>query len=156
MLRTGFLKAKSVVEGEDAVALAFSLGYGSPRALDGFCLESVLKAVSFLSGVEVKDKAPSYVGARMGRPEKAKRREMKPLVHVLFPVSLAGGSHRDLVEAGKKGPVFVEVVKRKCPNCKNYTFRVKCPDCDCETVAGEELSTMWATAEGKRLLHLQG
>jgi DNA polymerase II large subunit len=71
----------------------------------------------------------------MGRPEKAKRREMKPLVHVLFPVSLAGGSHRDIVEAGKKGPVFVDVVKRKCPTCKNYTFRVKCHDCGCETMA---------------------
>ena len=70
----------------------------------------------------------------MGRPEKAKRREMKPLVHVLFPVSLTGGSHRDLVEAGRAGPAFVEVVKRKCPSCKNYTYRVRCPDCECETV----------------------
>ncbi len=60
---------------------------------------------------------------------------MKPFVHVLFPVSLAGGSHRDLMDAGKKGPVFVEAVRRKCPNCKNYTFRVKCTDCGCETVA---------------------
>ena len=51
-----------------------------------------------------------------------------------FPVSLTGGSHRDLVEAGKAGPAFVEVVKRKCPSCKNYTYRVKCPDCECETV----------------------
>ena len=128
-------EGKIVVEGEDACALAFSLGYGSLRAIDDSSAESVLKAVSFLSGVDVKDKAPTFVGARMGRPEKAKRREMKPLVHVLFPVSLAGGSHRDFVEAGKKGPVFVEVVKRKCPNCKNYSFRVKCNDCGCETVA---------------------
>ncbi len=128
-------EGKIVVEGEDACSLAFSLGYGSLRAIDYASAGSVLKAVSFLSGVNVRDKAPTYVGARMGRPEKAKRREMKPLVHLLFPVSLAGGSHRDLVEAGKKGPVFVEVVKRKCPSCKNYTFRVKCNDCGCETIA---------------------
>ncbi len=125
---------KIIVEGEDAAALAFSLGHGSLRTIDESFSGSVLQAVSFLSGVEVKDKGPSFVGARMGRPEKAKRREMKPLVHVLFPVSLAGGTHRDLVEAGKKGPVFVDIVKRKCPNCKNYTIKVKCSDCGCDTV----------------------
>ena len=126
-------EGKLLIEGENSFALAFSLGYGSQRTLEGTSADSVLKAVSRLSGVEIRDKAPTFVGARMGRPEKAKRREMKPLVQVLFPVSLAGGSHRDLVEAGKHGPSFVEVVKRKCPNCKNYTLRVKCPECNCET-----------------------
>ena len=70
----------------------------------------------------------------MGRPEKAKRREMKAVVHVLFPVGLAGGTHRDLMSAAKKGPTFVEFAKRKCPSCKTYTFKVKCPACECETV----------------------
>ena len=83
----------------------------------------------------MKDKSPTFVGGRMGRPEKAKRREMKPLVHVLFPVSLAGGSHRDLVEAAKKGPVVVEGSRRKWPSCKIFTFKVKCADCGCETIA---------------------
>jgi DNA polymerase II large subunit len=129
-----FLDGKIALEGEDACAFAFCLGYGTSRLVDASA-ESVLKAVSLLSGVEIKEKAPTFVGARMGRPEKAKRREMKPLVHVLFPVGLAGGSHRDLVDAAKKGPVFVEVVKRKCPNCKTFTFRVKCNECGCETVA---------------------
>jgi len=124
-----------VLEGEDASAFAFCLGYGTNRIVDSSQEESVLKAISSLAGVEVKEKAPTFVGARMGRPEKAKRREMKPLVHVLFPVSLAGGSHRDLVEAAKKGPVFVEVSRRKCPHCKTFTFKVKCADCGCETIA---------------------
>src|SRR3990170_1635719 len=127
-----FLDGKVVLEGDDACAFAFSLGYGTSRTVDSSA-ESALKAISLLCGVEVRDKAPTFVGARMGRPEKAKRREMKPLVHVLFPVSLAGGSHRDLVDASKKGPVFVEVAKRKCPNCRSYTFRVMCNDCGCET-----------------------
>jgi DNA polymerase II large subunit len=129
------IDGKIAFEGEDACAFAFCLGYGTSRIVESGQAESALKAVSSLSGVEVKAKAPTFVGARMGRPEKAKRREMKPLVHVLFPVSLAGGSHRDLVEAAKKGPVFVEVSRRKCPNCKTFTFKVKCADCGCETVA---------------------
>jgi DNA polymerase II large subunit len=128
------LDGKIVLEGEDACAFAFCLGYGTSRVLGVASADSVLKAISLLSGTEVKEKAPVFVGARMGRPEKAKRREMKPLVHVLFPVSLAGGSHRDLVEAAKKGPVFVEVAKRKCPSCKTFTFKVKCNDCGCDTV----------------------
>jgi DNA polymerase II large subunit len=28
----------------------------------------------------------------------------------------------------------VEIAKRKCPNCKTFTFRVKCAQCGCETV----------------------
>ena len=121
---------KILLEGEDAAAFAFSLGYGKTAKAVG---NTVLEILSFFSGVQVKDKAPTYVGGRMGRPEKAKRRDMKPLVHLLFPVSLAGGSHRDLMEAAKQGPVFVELAKRKCPNCKNYTIRIKCANCGCET-----------------------
>jgi len=131
----GVLDDKISLEGDDACAFAFCLGFGTNRAIQDDSEGSVLKALSSLAGVEVKDKAATFVGARMGRPEKAKRREMKPLVHVLFPVSLAGGSHRDLMEAAKKGPVFLEVSRRKCPSCKTFTFKVKCADCGCETIA---------------------
>jgi DNA polymerase II large subunit len=102
--------------------------------MNGLPQEAVLKALCALSGVEIRDKGSSFVGARMGRPEKAKRREMKPLVHVLFPVSQAGGVHRDLVEAGRQGPAFVQIVKRKCPNCNTYTRYIKCQTCGAQTV----------------------
>ena len=124
---------KIIIVDADAQALAFCLGYASSCNLDLSSAKSALQALCMLSGAEVKDKAPTFVGARMGRPEKAKRREMKPLVHVLFPVGLAGGSQRDLVDAAKREPTFVEVVRRKCPNCKTFTFRVKCPACGSET-----------------------
>jgi DNA polymerase II large subunit len=42
--------------------------------------------------------------------------------------------HRDLLEAAKQGPVFVDMVKRKCPNCRNYTSKVKCSSCGCNTI----------------------
>jgi len=129
------MDGKIVLSGEDAAALAFTLGYGTPRINEPVQASSVLEMLSVLSGVQVKDKAPSYVGGRMGRPEKAKHREMKPLVHVLFPVGLKGGSHRDLMEAAKQGPVFVELVKRKCPHCKSYTTRIICSTCAVETVS---------------------
>ncbi len=124
---------KVALMGEDAAAFGFTLGYGTPRLTEPLQATLVLELLSLLSGVQVKDKAPTYVGGRMGRPEKAKHREMKPNVHVLFPVGLKGGSHRDLMEAARQGPVFVELAKRKCPICKSYTLKVKCESCGCET-----------------------
>jgi len=76
----------------------------------------------------------------MGRPEKAKRREMRPRVHVLFPVGLNGGSKRNLVEASKKTVVKVEIVRRRCPNCRVLTPRIKCPECGVETVVERSCS----------------
>ncbi len=125
---------KVTIEGEDAAAFALCLGYGVARELNPSSTKTVLETIETLSGLRVKDKAPTPVGARMGRPEKAKRREMKPLVHALFPVGLAGGSQRDIVEAARHGPAFVEVAKRKCPECKTYTSRVKCPSCGSLTI----------------------
>jgi len=125
---------KIVIEGDDAYAFASCLRYETSDAVDFSSAKSIIEAIGLLSGLQVREKAPTFVGARMGRPEKARRREMKPLVHVLLPVGLAGGSQRDIVEAAKKEPYFVEVVKRKCPACSSFTFRVKCPACGSETI----------------------
>lgn len=122
-----------IINGDDAHVLAFCLGFNGSSNTDA-AAKTVSDSIKLLSGVTVRDKAPTFIGARMGRPEKAKRREMKPLVHVLFPVGLAGGSQRDIVEATKHQPVFVDVVKRKCPACKTYTFELKCPACGSETI----------------------
>ena len=99
-------EGKIVVEGEDAHALASSLGLARQLDMDLMPAGSILDHVCWLSGLSIREKAPTFVGARMGRPEKAKRREMKPLVHVLFPVGLAGGPQRDISEAARKAPVF--------------------------------------------------
>jgi DNA polymerase II large subunit len=125
---------KIIIEGDDAHAFAFCLNCGSSlKEMDLSSAKSILEAIGFLTGVQVKEKSPTLVGARMGRPEKAKRREMKPMVHVLFPVGLAGGAQRDILEAAKKEHVLVDVVKRKCPVCNSFTSRVKCPACGSET-----------------------
>lgn len=125
---------KIIVEGEDAHPFAFVLGCDRSSAVAPLSSESVLNALFLISGLQIREKAATFVGARMGRPEKAKRREMKPLVHVLFPVGLAGGSHRDLIEAAERGPTLVEITKRKCPNCRTFTSGVKCPSCGTVTI----------------------
>jgi hypothetical protein len=59
--------------------------------LDPKDTEDSLELVSYLSGIEIKNRAPTRIGASMGRPEKANERRMKPPPNVLFPLGEAGG-----------------------------------------------------------------
>jgi DNA polymerase II large subunit len=86
--------------------------------------------VSKLAGFEVRARAPSRIGARMGRPEKAAERRMSPPPHVLFPVGLAGGSQRLLNDVGE---ISVEVGYRVCGDCGEETFNSICPSCSSKT-----------------------
>jgi len=119
---------------EHSLVLTECLGTERPDiALDP--KSSVLENVSKISGLTVYKKVGSYIGARMGRPEKAKKREMSPPVHCLFPVGIQGGPRRNIVEAAKNSRVVtVEIVKRRCPSCKNVTYEPVCAKCKCQTV----------------------
>ncbi|MEM1957919.1 MAG: DNA polymerase II large subunit [Archaeoglobaceae archaeon] len=94
----------------------------------------VLEIIRRISGLDVREKAVSRIGARMGRPEKAKERKMSPPPHVLFPISLAGGKRRDIKSAVEqsngiaRGEVEVEIALRKCMQCGKEGFWLKC-DC---------------------------
>jgi len=120
------------IDGDDAYAFAFTLGLHVPEKKVSK-RESTLENIARLSGVLVRDKAPSFIGARVGRPEKASRREMKPVVQVLFPVGLYGGPQRDLMKACKKGFIQVQVAKRLCPECQVVTLNPLCPKCSSRT-----------------------
>ena len=120
------------LENDEAYIFAFCLGFYAPQSRI-MRSKFVCEIIEGLSGVAVREKAPTFVGARMGRPEKAKRRAMRPLVHVLFPVGLAGGSRRNLAEAMSKAAIEVELVERQCPDCRVETLRTKCPNCGAET-----------------------
>ncbi|MEM3562241.1 MAG: DNA polymerase II large subunit [Candidatus Jordarchaeaceae archaeon] len=96
---------------------------------------SGLDVVKSLCDIPIRERAPIYVGARMGRPEKAKERMLSPPVHVLFPVGLEGGSTRNIVKAAEKGVISIEVAKRICPDCETVTYNNFCPSCKKETLA---------------------
>ena len=122
-----------LIENDEAYVLASTLSVDNPDLEIDESL-GVIENLNRLSGVPIRDKAPTFIGARVGRPEAAKRREMKPLVHVLFPVKLSGGPQRNLMEASKKKMITVEIAKRKCPNCGALTFKAACPNCGLRTV----------------------
>lgn len=121
-----------IIEGCNAHAFATSLGLDNSQSEVSENL-SVLENLSRLSGLTFRDKAGSFIGARVGRPEKAKEREMKPPVHVLFPVGLSGGAQRDLMKAYEKGAIRVEIISRICPRCQTVTFKRICSNCGSET-----------------------
>jgi DNA polymerase II large subunit len=124
---------KVVIKDDEAHILAFCLGHNTPTNPVGSS-ETVFDYMHKLTGVLIRPKAPSFVGARMGRPEKAKHREMKPLVHALFPVGFSGGSRRNLSEACNKASIEVELVRRHCPRCNSSTLLMLCPDCGSQTI----------------------
>jgi len=124
---------KVIISGGDAETLAACLGW-STRELKYEEIQDVHRMIQEFSGIIVREKAPAFIGARMGRPEKAKRREMRPLVHALFPVGLSGGTHRNLIDAVGKGSVSADLTRRRCSICRELTFRLTCPKCNAETV----------------------
>ncbi|MGZ7135454.1 MAG: DNA polymerase II large subunit, partial [Methanobacterium sp.] len=88
-----------------------------------------LKALNEISPVQIMAKAPTYIGARVGRPEKTKERKMKPAPHALFPIGNYGGSRRNIVDAAKKGNIQVDISRCKCTECGVASFQAKCPIC---------------------------
>ncbi|HIP74715.1 MAG TPA: DNA-directed DNA polymerase II large subunit, partial [Thermococcus paralvinellae] len=89
--------------------------------------------INEISEVKLRDRGISWIGARMGRPEKAKERKMKPPVHVLFPIGLAGGSSRDIYKAAQEGKLAeVEIAQFRCTSCGHVDIFPSCPVCGAE------------------------
>ncbi len=94
--------------------------------------ESIVSIITKLSGIKIREKSPFRIGARMGRPEKADVRKMRPPPHVLFPLGNFGSNQRLLSKAAEKGIIEIEAGKRVCPNCGKINFRITC-DCKSHT-----------------------
>jgi DNA polymerase II large subunit len=93
---------------------------------------TALDVFPFLTEIKLRDKATYYMGARMGRPEKAKFKKLKHSIQVLFP--MGHGKSRNLEKASRLG-VFstVDMVSRLCPSCKEIMYTNLCPTCKTHT-----------------------
>jgi DNA polymerase II large subunit len=132
---------------KDAAAFIKSLGLTDSLGKEWFSLKSpriksTIDAVTLLSEIEIRKRAPSRIGGRMGRPEKSHAREMKPPPHVLFPIGNSGGRDRSLrraagsskaaaenaseIDAHYLGIIDVDVGVRRCPTCLNITYQTRC------------------------------
>ncbi|BDH80143.1 DNA polymerase II large subunit [Methanothermobacter tenebrarum] len=124
-------KDKVIIGADDAYALLNTLKKPLEKE------EDPIKAINRVSPVKIMKKAPTYIGARVGRPEKSKERKMRPAPHVLFPIGKHGGSRRNIIEATKKGNIRVEIGRAKCPRCKISFMQSKCPQCGEKTEMGK-------------------
>ncbi|MFW5911976.1 MAG: DNA polymerase II large subunit [Candidatus Hadarchaeota archaeon] len=137
-----FVEGEGVVIGKESLPFCKSLGIlhngnmdlqefseklGEFRDMESFAI------VERLASFPLRMKAPTWIGSRMGRPEKTKPREMSPPVHCLFPIGRAGGSTRNITKAAKKGSVEVEVAYCECPDCGEKTVLRRCSECGSRT-----------------------
>ena len=79
--------------------------------------------------IQLRDKSGTFVGARMGRPEKAKMREMTGSPQVMFPVGEEGDrlrSFQSAMGAGKINSVFPLFF---CVGCKKEMIYSSCAEC---------------------------
>jgi len=121
------------------------------------------------SSIKIKNKAPYFMGTRMGRPEKSQRKSMKG-IHTLFPLSDKVGNSRLIekamelrleekksdkskssksVENKKEQPrrILIDVARRQCPNCGHVAIYNRCPKCGTHT----ELKSICTNTHCKKL-----
>ncbi|MFB6204244.1 MAG: DNA polymerase II large subunit [Candidatus Nanohaloarchaea archaeon] len=83
-----------------------------------------------VSGFRLREQAPHYIGARMGRPEKAERRTIEGKPQLLFPCGKEeGGRMRNLVSSYQEETVDQSIIHNRCPECGDYTHYGYCRDC---------------------------
>jgi DNA polymerase II large subunit len=117
----------------------WTLGDLSPTARGYADGENAIRAIDEVAPFAVRERAPTRIGNRMGRPEKSERRDLSPAVHTLTPIGEAGGSQRDVGDASRarteagRGVVEVDVGRRRCGDCGETGYRTLCPDCGAHT-----------------------
>ena len=133
---------------DDAETILVQVGTQKLASPDGTPLE----LINQVAEVEIRDKLGVSIGARMGRPEKAEERKMKPPVNILFPVGRSKGSERRIERIAQSAQstaslfsfdassrstnsdtasdkIVVEMVSRYCSTCDLITFESRCPSC---------------------------
>jgi len=129
-----------VLEKEDSSALILNLGLKGEdlgREIDDFSKKlkegDVLGLVDKSSKYKIKDKSGTFIGCRMGRPEKAKLRKLTGSPHGLFPVGEEGGRMRSVRAAIEVGNVKADFPIYYCEKCKQETIYYVCETCNEKT-----------------------
>ena len=131
-------KEHAVVEKDDAQALLLSL---HSLAFDESVYENKndgLEFVNAIAEVSLRDKSGMFIGARMGRPEKAKLRKLTGSPQTLFPVGKEGGRMRSFQSALEKGYIESDFPLRFCSFCKKENIYPYCIACMKPTIVQDE------------------
>ncbi|MCP3686260.1 MAG: DNA polymerase II large subunit [bacterium] len=123
-----------VIEKHDAQAIITSLGLPSDIAkVNEMKNITTLEAVNKLSDIKIRDKSGTFIGARMGRPEKSKMRRLTGSPQVLFPVGEEGGRLRCFQSALDVGHITSAFPFYTCTKCNEDTIYAICERCGKKT-----------------------
>ena len=111
-----------------------------------------LSLINRVCGIKIKDKSGVFIGARMGRPEKAKMRKLTGSPHVLFPIGEEGGRLRSFQSTFEGNKVTAEFPIFYCKKCNKKTIFSVCETCDGKTEKRYHCSTCGIT-ESKECKH---
>lgn len=95
--------------------------------------KDILALINKISHYKIKDKAGTFIGTRMGRPEKAKLRKLTGSPNILFSIAEQGGRFRSVNESVKLGFVKADFPLYKCDNCNSETIYRICENCSQKT-----------------------
>ena len=125
-----------IIEKDDAEALLRTMGIKDKdnisslkKKINDNLEKPILEVLEIVSGIKIRDKSGIFIGARMGRPEKAKMRKLIGAPHVLFPVGEEGGRMRSFQAVLESGKVNAEFPIRYCNNCKKDAIFNVCDTC---------------------------
>lgn len=119
-----------IVMEESSLPLVFQLGVKTIADI-----ETLLESLETTSDapldilrkrVPLRDKAGTFIGSRMGRPEKAKMRKMSSNPHALLPVGDQGGRLRSVQSCLEKGHMMVLAELYICRHCGKEGMYRRC------------------------------
>jgi len=125
-----------IINETNSKALLANLGIKNFDKIPKVFLEDkpILDILNKSSKFKIRDKSGSWIGARMGRPEKAKLRKLTGSPNVLFPVGKEGGRLRSVNESVKVGSVKSAFPLNYCEKCEKESVYRICEQCGEKTV----------------------
>ena len=122
---------QSIVLENDEAKIFFNLLFVTKPIINELSIPEIL---TNSSKIKINNKFSTTIGVRIGRPEKAAARQMKPPTHVLFPISDKGGPTRDLLKASRNEHFFANIYNRHCSQCNEPSIGIKCSKCGEKTI----------------------
>jgi DNA polymerase II large subunit len=130
-------KENLILSRKEANIFAFCFDFKDQKGLEDINLSSEsivdkdgLEIVNFLCSLTIRDKAGTFIGARMGRPEKAKMRSMTGSPQVMFPVGDEGDRLRSFQAALQHQKIRSTFPLFYCLKCKKEMIYSNCEECN--------------------------
>ena len=128
-------KENLVIEQKEAQIIAAAFQFRDQDSLEQTTLpepslaQDGLECLNQPGSLLWRDKAGTFIGARMGRPEKAKMRQMTGSPQVMFPVGEEGERLRSFQSALEQGKVYGAFPLFYCGSCQRNMIYFRCEEC---------------------------